>query len=110
MDNVHVLLDRLLRSRVKRPAPRHVQELTAEALNLVHIVNDRWLAVLCRFEKNRTGSVTENDAGRTIFVVDHRRIHVRTNYQNLLVRAALDQFGAGCEREDKAGASRRKIE
>src|SRR6185369_2088646 len=110
MHDVHVLLYGFLRSRVQRSAAGHVKEFAAEAFDLVNVIDDGRLAVLGRLEQNRAGTVTEDDAGRAVFVVDHGRIHVGADDENLLVGAAFDQLGAGGQSENEAGATGGEIE
>src|SRR5215469_3279046 len=60
-------------------------------------------------KQDRAGAVSEDDAYRTIGIIRHRRIDIRTDHQNFLVLPRLHELHARIERIDKSGTSRRHI-
>ena len=73
MDKVHFLLDRFVRRRMQAPAARHVERASSGAIYLMNKVDQTELfSINGRLEKNRSGAITEDDAGSTIGIVDDR--------------------------------------
>ncbi len=67
------------------------------------------LALLRRFDQDRTGAIAEDDAGRTVGVVDDRRHRIRADHQNLGMNAGLNQLGPHLQGVEKTRARRGKV-
>ena len=109
MNVVHLLVDRLMRSRIQAAAAGHVQKFSTCALDLCDVI-DYSCAILGRLEQNGSGAIAENDADGTIGVVGHSGILVRSDHQHFLVLSRFDELYPRVQRVNEARASRRDIE
>ena len=69
---VHFVGDSFFAAGMQAAAARHIQELSARAVDLMNEINESFVIVLGRFEHGRTRAVPEDNAGGPIGVVDDR--------------------------------------
>src|SRR5579863_6981753 len=110
MDEVHAVVDGLLRCGMERAAAWHVEVAAAGAVYIMHEIEDAFGIRGCRFEEDRTGAVAEEDAGGAVGVVEDGGHHVTADDQYFFVRAAGDELRADGERIEKAGTGGGEIE
>src|ERR1700730_10454897 len=95
---------------MQRAAARHVEIFPAGAIHVVNEIEDALIVTVGGFEQNSACAVPEEHASCPILVIQDRRHDVAADYERLLLRACTNELRAHCQRVNKSGARRGKIE
>src|SRR5260221_14335548 len=95
MNEVHLLIDGSMRRRIQAAAARHIERIGAGTIDLVQEIEkpDFPVAILRRFQYDRSRAVAKNDARSAIGVIDNRRHHISADNHDTLVRASRNELG-----------------
>src|SRR5271155_4279487 len=110
MDEVHAAVYGVLRGGMQGAAAGHVEVAAAGAVHVVDEIEDAFGVRGCRFEKDGTGAVAEEDAGGAVGVIENGSHHVTTDDQDFFVGAAGNELRADGEGVQEAGAGGGEIE
>ena len=102
VNEVHLLVHRLMGRRIQAAAARHAQARAARSVNLMHKVDKADLALFARLNQNSAAAVAKQHAGGAVGIVGHARVGVGAAHQHLGVRAALHQLRARLQRKHKS--------